>query len=103
MEKLTKEQLFNAFYKFNQEHENATQFSETSITGVIVFKASNWKEPYSLESRSYRVSSANKRFLYRCSGNSIYASNLDGTDQCVRLDWYNWEVDYCYLEKGGNL
>lgn len=103
MEKLTKAQLFKAFYKFNQEHGNATQFSETSITGVIVFKASNWKQPYSLESRSYRVSSANKRFLPNCSGNSIYACNLDGTDLSVRLDWYNWEVDYCYLEKGGNL
>lgn len=102
MEKLTKAQLFEAFYKFNQEHQEAIQFSETSITGVIVFKASNWEQPFSLESRSYRVSSANKKFL-PCAGSSIFASNLDGTDLCVRLDWYNWEVDYCYLEEGGNL
>lgn len=103
MEKLTKAQLFKAFYQFNQEHGDAiTQFSENSITGVIVFKASNWAKDYSLESRSYRVSSANKGFI-SCAGSSIYGSNLDGTDKLVRLDWYNWDVDYCYLEEGGNL
>lgn len=98
MEKLTKEQLFDAFYQFNQEHGDAT----SPLVGVIVFKASNWKEPYSLESRSYRVSSANKGFR-SCAGSSIYGFNLDGTDSFVRLDWYDWDVDYCYLEKGGNL
>ena len=103
MEKLIKAQLFDAFYKFNREHKEATQFSKTSITGIIVFKSSNWAKPYSLESRSYRVSSANKAFL-DCAGGSIYATNLDGTDQMIRLDYYpNWEVDYCYIEEGGKI
>lgn len=92
--KLTKQQLYELFRKFNKEHNGTTE----SITGVIVFKSSNWREPYSLESRSYRVSSLNKAFL-NCGGYSIFASNLDDTDSCVRLDRYtHWEVDYCYLE-----
>ena len=102
MEKLTLSQLYDAFYKFNREHNITKQFEEPSINGVIVFKESNWKTQYSLESRSYVVNSGNKHFISGMGGNSIFGSNLDRTDICVRLDHYNWEVDYCYLLKENN-
>ena len=101
MEKLTLSQLFEKFYKFNEENNVHSQFSEPSIYGVIVFKESNWKTKYSLESRSYVVNSSNKLFVSGCGGNSIYATNLDHTDNDIRLDAYlnSWEIDYCYLLK----
>ncbi len=106
MEKLTLTQLYNAFYKFNKEHNITKQFEEPSINGVIVFKESNWKTKYSLESRSYIINSGNKYFISGMGGNSIFGSNLDGTETCIRLDHYmyryNWEVDYCYLLKEDN-
>lgn len=104
MEKLTLSQLYNAFYKFNEEHNVHSQFSEPSIDGVIVFKESNWKPKYSLESRSYVVNSSNKRFISGCRGNSIFATNLNHTDQCIRLNGYlhEWEIDYCYLKEDNN-
>ena len=104
MEKLTLSQLFDKFYKFNEENNVHSQFSEPSIDGVIVFKESNWKTKYSLESRSYVVNSSNKRFVSGCGGTSIFATNLDHTDQYIRLDAYlnEWEVDYCYLKEDNN-
>lgn len=99
MEKLTLSQLYNAFYKFNEEHNITQQFEGPSINGVIVYKESNWKTKYSLESRSYVINSGNKYFISGMEGNSIFGSNLDGTDKCVRLDHIGWEVDYCYLLK----
>ena len=61
---------------------------------------------YSLESRSYVVSSYNKAFIASMGGYSIYGSSLDGSDKGVRWEQYmeeeyagkgGWRVDYCYL------
>ena len=81
------------FNKANPDKED-----DECITGVIVYKASNWKKTYPLESRSYRVSNANRAFQDGKIANSMFGYCLDGTDQGVRLDWYNWKVDYCYME-----
>ena len=70
------------------------------LFGVIVYKESNWDRPYSLEARSYRVSSDNRAFQMDKIANSIFAECLDGSDINVRLDWYNWDIDYCYIEDG---
>lgn len=102
MEKLTLSQLFAAFRKFNEEHNITSQFEGPSINGVIVYKESNWKTQYSLESRSYLVNSGNKFFISGMGGNSIFGDSLDGTDKCVRLDHIGWEVDYCYLKEDNN-
>lgn len=97
MEKLTFDQLVEKMYQHN-ETPNAKP-----IQAVIVFKSSNWPDKdYSLEARSYAVSSENKYFK-DCIGNSLYGSALDGSDPCVRLDWYMndsrpWAVDYCYIK-----
>lgn len=78
------------------------------MTGYIVFKEDNWPDNnYSLQSRTYCVSSQNKAYMPDMGGYSIYGSALDGSDFC-RLEWYmrderggenGWAIDYCYVEE----
>lgn len=68
------------------------------ISGVIVYKQSNFEKQYSEESRSYRVWNCNRVFQAGKIANSLFGSCLDGTDQGVRLDWYNWEPEFAYME-----
>lgn len=101
--KMTYKELRNYFIEYNKTHNWATQ----PIKGVIVFREDNWpNNKYSLESRSYIVSSDNKAFIASMGGYSIYGSSLDGSDKGVRLEQYmedeyagkgGWRVDYCYL------
>ena len=56
--------------------------------GYIVFTEDSFSEPYSLESRTYAISSNNKAFQANCGGYSIFGGNLDGTDPLIRLDAY---------------
>lgn len=65
--------------------------------GVIVYSQSNWKREFSLESRSYVVSSNNRCFQDGKIANSMFGSNIEGTDKNVRLDLYGWDIDYCYM------
>lgn len=65
--------------------------------GVIVYSEDNWPVKYSLESRSYRVSSDNRRFQAGKIANSVYGDSLDGSDVGVRLDVYGWKVEDCYM------
>ena len=99
---ITFAQLCNAFYKHNESTNVTSQFQDKkALKGVVVFKSENWPNTgYSLESRSYRFSSDNKYFISEMGGNSIFARNLDGTDNNIRLDWYlgSWKIDYCYIE-----
>ena len=70
-----------------------------SITGVIVFKQENWpKHLYSVKDRSYRVSNANRAFQEGKISNQLSGDCLDGKDLGVRLDWYKWTVEYCYMD-----
>lgn len=101
--KITYKELKKAFYDFNDTHNWARE----SIKGVIVFREDNWPDDnYSLESRSYVVSSDNKAFIASMGGYSIFGSSIDGSDKGVRLEQYmedeyagkgGWRVDYCYL------
>lgn len=69
-------------------------------TAVIVYKASNWKNyEYSLDSRSYEIHKEGCKYFsdrILCS-NSLYGNCLDKKESGIRLDWYNWEVEYCYI------
>lgn len=97
MEKIT-------FSKFNEiMSEYNRRFPEkqdtAQITGVIVFKPENWPgKAYTEQQRSYRVSNANRCFQAGKIANSMFGNCLDGKDVGVRLDWYNWAVDYCYID-----
>lgn len=101
MEKLTYSELCSIMYKHNEEKKN-----EKPIRAVIVFTEDSFSQPYSLEARSYLVSSDNKAWKPNMGGYSIFGSALDGTDPCVRLERYmacekaesnGWKVDYCYM------
>lgn len=66
-------------------------------TAVIVFSSSNWPDKnYSLESRSYASHSNQWGWGYHYLGRRRLGSNLDGTDQNIRLDQYNWDIEYWY-------
>lgn len=100
---MTLKELFDLFYKHNEENNVKSQFDdENRLVGIIVFRKDNWKTEYSLESRSYLVASDNKFFIPEMNGRSIFSNSMDGSDRSVRLDDYlfgrnAWKVDYCYL------
>ena len=88
-----------------REHE--LNHPKKHLTGCIVFTEDSFTQEYSLESRTYRVSSNNKAFQPNMGGYSIFGSSMDGSDDGVRLESYmaeerggsrGWKVDYCYLE-----
>lgn len=102
MERITYEKLKEIFEK----HEE--QIPKDHLTGAIVFSEDSWEKQYSLDSRTYIVSSDNKAFQPGKGGYSIFGYSKDGTDLGVRLESYmreerggknGWKVDYCYLIK----
>lgn len=108
MKKITYAELKETFRNFNSDKGVTCKGLGKYITGVIVFTKDSFDIEYSLESRSYRVSSDNKAFIPNMCGYSIFGSALDGTDNGVRLEAYmeeehggdnGWKVDYCYLEE----
>lgn len=69
-----------------------------TLTGVIVFKSSNWPDQdYSLESRSYQVSNQCNYYDPTKISRALWGHSLDGSDPECRLDYYSWETEYCYL------
>lgn len=90
-EKFSPETLFD---EMNKCHETGNH-----RTAVIVFKQSNFNKEYSEESRSYRSHSDQWGWDYTKLGNRRSGDCLDGTDKGVRLDYYNWEVEYWYWEE----
>ncbi len=100
-EKLT----FREFRKRMFEY-NPTPGLKGPIYGVVVFTEGSFSQQYSLESRSYRVSSDNKAFRAGNYSVSLFGSALDGSDDHVKLSEYmcdlnggedGWKVDYCYF------
>lgn len=76
------------------------------LTAHIIFTEDSFQKPYSLLSRTYRISSDNKAFWPNMGGYSIFGYCLDVTsDQGVRLDHYmaeerdpsGWKVEDCYI------
>ncbi|OME54021.1 hypothetical protein BSK59_15685 [Paenibacillus odorifer] len=76
---------------------------------VIVFTdESMGNREYSVNERSYEVSSDSKYFDPTMDGKSLFGDCLDGEDMNIRLDYYlhalpeegdKWEVEYCYIIK----
>lgn len=106
MQKISYGELARTF----RAHESAARclpyHEQTHLTGCIVFTEDSFNQPYSLESRTYAVSSDNKAFQPNMGGYSIYGSAVDGSDPLVRLERYmaaekggkdGWKVEYCYM------
>ena len=101
-EHLTFGQVSDIFSKHNSENGIKSQYAdENPLYAVAVISADSFDQEYSLEERSYKFRSDNKRFIPSQIGGSIFADSLDGSDTGVRLDWYiwdgDWKVEYCYL------
>lgn len=90
-EKFSPETLFD---EMNKCHKTGNH-----RTAVIVFKQSNFMQEYSELSRSYRSHSDQWGWDYTKMGRCRLGHCLDGTDKGVRLDYYNWEVEYWYWEE----
>lgn len=102
MNKITYSEMAAAFRR--REYPGAVEH----LTGYIVFTEDSFNKPYSLDARTYRVSSDNKAYQPNMGGYSIYGSALDGSDPLVRLERYmaaekggknGWQVEYCYIEE----
>lgn len=96
MKKISYKELCDRMWEHNKQNNNGA--SGEPISGVIVYKQSNFKDEYSELSRSYRVWSNNRAFQSGMIANSMFGDCLDGSEHGVRLDWYRWEVEYCYMD-----
>ena len=94
IEKLTYRKLYDIMCDYNRRFPNTN-----GLSAIIVYKQDNFTVPYTEEQRSYRVWNSNKAFKSGMLSNSLYGDCIDGSDPGVRLDAYNWSVEYCYLEK----
>ncbi len=84
----------------------AAERQNQHLTGYIVISQASFEEKYSLESRTYVVSSDNKAYQPNKGGYSIFAVALDGSDAGVRLEQYlsseyggqdGWQIERCYM------
>ena len=92
---------------YNKKHGNTSKGCMDHICRMIaVISEDSFKEPYTLEERSYEFTNDNKAFIDGMGGYSIFSNSLDGTDKGVRLEYYledegnkdGWKVDYCYIK-----
>lgn len=89
------QELFDEMNKCNQTGQHKV--------AIIVFKSSNWPgKNYSEISRSYRSCSGQWGWDYSKMGTCRIGNCLDGTDNGVRLDYYNWEIESWYWEPSRN-
>ena len=93
-------------YQKLREYFRAAERKGQHLTGYIVFSQASFAKAYSLESRTYVVSSDNKAFWSKVGSRSIFASALDGSDPNVRLDCFmaaeqggrdGWQIERCYM------
>ena len=96
----------NMTYSTMRSYFRAAERARQHLSGFIVFSPASFEKEYSVESRTYSVSSDNKAFQPNMGGYSIYAASLDGSDPCVRLEQYmaserggkdGWQIERCYM------
>ena len=96
----------NMTYSAMRNYFRTAERARQHLTGYIVFSQASFTKEYSVESRTYVVSSDNKAFQPNMGGYSIYASAMDGSDPIVRLEQYiaveyggkdGWQIERCYM------
>ena len=97
VDKLTFLQLRTAMKEYNLKNDGL----KATLSGIIVYSQDNFETEYSEFQRSYRVWNNNKAFRKNSRSKELIGDCLDGTDDDVTLSDYDWIVDYCYIEKGG--
>lgn len=100
MTKCTKHEIIERFQKHNEEKGYTYGYhGNEDLSAVIVYKQSNFTQEFSEKSRSYRITNTGgKAFFKGMCGNSIFGDCLDNSEFNIRLDWYDWEIEYCYFE-----
>lgn len=97
-----------SYQEMTKRFREAENDRKEHLTGYVVFTEDSFDKPYSEESRTYVISSNNKAFQSGMGGYSIYASSLDGSDKCVRLEAYmadehggenGWKIEKCYMKE----
>ena len=98
-------------YQQLKAHLRQAEKDRSHTVGYIVFTADSFDKSYTEEERTYVVGSNNKAFIEGMGGYSIYASSLDGSDKCVRLEAYmadeyggkdGWKIEKCYVKDESN-
>ena len=96
----------NMTYSTMKNYFHTAERAHQHLTGYIVMSPASFEKEYSLESRTYVVSSDNKAFQPNMGGYSIFAVALDGSDAGVRLEQYmaseyggkdGWQIERCYM------
>ncbi len=64
---------------------------------VVLFSKKNWNKTYTGLQRMYALNLSSSGFNSEGSGQAIIGNCLDGSDQNVRLDMYNWDVEAAFL------
>ena len=99
-------QYVDMTYQKMRGYFRAAERHNQHLTGYIVISQASFEETYSLESRTYVVSSDNKAYQPNMGGYSIFAVALDGSDNGVRLEQYlsseyggqdGWQIERCYM------
>ncbi len=112
--------MLNRVVEINENTEKEMSYSDLTsmfrkaenegrhLTGYITFSEDSFDKIYSLDSRTYEVSSINKAFISGMGGYSIYGSSLDKSDMNVRLERYmrdehggadGWRIERCYIKE----
>ena len=89
---LSWDELVEKFKAHNAENPDAD-----SITAHIVISADSFDEEYTEAERTYVITSNNNAFRDDKKGDAIIISAVDGTDNDVRLDWYDWEIESAWI------
>ena len=96
----------NMTYSAMRNYFRTAERARQHLTGYIVFSPASFTKEYSVESRTYVVSSDNKAYQPNKGGSSIFAVALDGSDAGVRLEQYmaaeyggkdGWQIERCYM------
>ena len=95
VEKITFSELCTRMREYNLKFSE----DEAYLYGIIVYKQENFTNHYTEEQRSYRVSNKNRIFQRGKISNSLVGDCIDGSDPDVRLDKYNWSVEFCYIDR----
>lgn len=87
---------------FNSKIYKECYSRKIRIRAVVVFTEDSFKEKLPIEKRSYIFSNDNKAFCPWMGGYSLFASSLDGSDFCVRIENY-MSVERGDKEKGWRI
>ena len=84
--------IITLFREYNKVYPNGKP-----LTAYIIYDASNWPKPFHETARTYAVNSWSNLFFDGKISTSLFGDCLDLSESGVRLDWYNWKREKCYL------